>query len=141
MSKIGPILTATLLPFACGAATKYAFHRPHLGTSGVVLLATGALHAGAGYLIPTAIAALTAMIVNKASEKKNLSESTFKSIQKFTVMGTFGLSTVVYAIASKAILGRLKIPTSYTEALATVLIANIATECAFYVHYKRTPKS
>ena len=129
MSNIRSYLTLAL-PFACGAATKYAFHRPPFGKSGVVLLGVGALHAGAGFFVPFATAVLTDTIAIKALEKTKLSYQTRKYIQDFYVPGTLVLGPLVYAVASKAILGRLKIPTSYKEALVAVAIANIAMWCA-----------
>jgi len=136
MSNFGFFLTSAL-PFACGAATKYAFHRPHLGKSGVVLLGVGALHAGAGFFVPLATAMLTETIANKAFQFSPFSAQTNDYIFKFSVLGTLVLSPLVYAVASKAILGRLKIQTSYKEALVAVAIANIAMWCAILLQGKK----
>ena len=99
MSNIRSFLTLAL-PFACGAATKYAFHRPPFGKSGVVLLGAGALHTGAGFFVSLATVMLTATIVNKALKTANFLDRTNGNIRSFNLLGTLVLSPLVYAVAS-----------------------------------------
>jgi len=127
MSSVGLYLTGALVSFACGATTKYAFHRPPLGKSSVVLLVGGGLYVTAGVLINLATILLTAKTVKKALKKTKWDEETKASIGILYLLGTAGLNAVVCAVASKAILGRFNITTSYKEAVPTLLIANIAT--------------
>lgn len=113
--------TGTVLAAACGAAMKYAFHRPALDKAGITLLGKGALYASAGFITAYAICLLGGYVGRVLDGDSRQNE-----FQDIGALGGYALGSVIFAVTSKHFLDSVELPVSYKEAFATVALANFA---------------